>query len=78
MTNRRLFEEIASKDVTKLIELISKGYEETSEFEDTVLQLSDSLSMLHQAITVRRKDDCKANWKEQVQTYQPFFRVLQG
>lgn len=45
-----LFNQICADDLHKLNDLISKGYFETSDFKICVLNLSNTLAMLHQAI----------------------------
>lgn len=45
----KLFNEMVSKDLEKLNELVRKGWYETTDFNDAVLNLSNSLAMYHQA-----------------------------
>ena len=48
--NELLFKQIAKKDLDNLNNLINKGWYETSDFEKAVLDLSNTLSMLQEAI----------------------------
>ena len=48
--NELLFKQIAKKDLDNLNTLINKGWYETSDFEKAVLDLSNTLSMLQEAI----------------------------
>ena len=48
--NELLFKQIAKKDLDNLNDLVNKGWYETSDFEKAVLDLSNSLSMLQEAI----------------------------
>lgn len=61
----QLFKEICSKEFIKLNDLVNKGYFETSDFENCVLNLSDNLAMLHQAI--RGNNDCKKGRQKSLQ-----------
>ena len=47
----KLFKQMVSEDLGKLNELVLKGYYNTSDFEDAVLTLSNSLAMYHQEIS---------------------------
>lgn len=46
----KLFKQMVSEDLGKLNELVLKGYYDTSDFEDAVLALSNSLAMYHQEV----------------------------
>jgi len=46
--NEHLFNEIVLEDFSKVRELYSKGYCETTDFNDAVLSLINSLSAYHQ------------------------------
>ncbi len=48
--NETLFSEIAQVDFQKLEEIIQKGYFQSSEFENAVLETANTLLSLHQAI----------------------------
>lgn len=48
--NEKLFNEIAMKDLQKLNSLVSKGYFETTDFNEAVLSLSNSLQAYHQEV----------------------------
>ena len=48
--NELLFKQIAKKDLDNLNALINKGWYETSDFEKAVSDLSNTLSMLGEAI----------------------------
>lgn len=49
--NKKLFYEIAMKDLQNLNSLVSKCYFETSDFNDAVLSLCNSLSAYHQEVS---------------------------
>jgi hypothetical protein len=49
--NEKLFNEIAMKDLQKLNALVSKGYFETSDFNEAALSLCNSLSAYHQEVS---------------------------
>lgn len=53
--NELLFKQIAKKDLDNLNTLINKGWYETSDFEKAVLDLSNTLSMLGEAINESRE-----------------------
>lgn len=53
--NELLFKQIAKKDLDNLNDLINKGWYETSDFEKAVLDLSNTLSMLGEAINESRE-----------------------
>ena len=53
--NELLFKQIAKKNLDNLNELINKGWYETSDFEKAVLDLSNTLSMLGEAINESRE-----------------------
>lgn len=68
MKNEILFNQLCSKDLNELNELIRKGYFETSVFEEKLLRVADSLAVLHQVITIERgKYDCEENRKVSLQ-----------
>ena len=48
--NELLFRQIAKNDLDNLNDLVNKGWYETSDFEKAVLDLSNTLSMLQEAI----------------------------
>ncbi len=56
MSNEQLFKSLAEKDLNKLNKLVTDGWYETSDFEEAVLSLSNSLAMLHQEIYEDRKE----------------------
>lgn len=49
--NEHLFNQIALKDLQRLNSLIIKGWYETSDFNEAVLSLCNSLSAYHQEAT---------------------------
>ena len=51
-----LFNQIALNDLKKVNELVLKGYYETSDYEEAVLALSNSLAMYHQEVS---NENCK-------------------
>lgn len=53
--NELLFKQIAKKNLDNLNALINKGWYETSDFEKAVLDLSNTLSMLGEAINESRE-----------------------
>ena len=53
--NELLFKQIAKKDLDNLNDLINKGWYETSDFEKVVLDLSNTLLMLGEAINESRE-----------------------
>ena len=55
-----LFNQMVSKDLKKVNELVLKGHYDTSDFERAALTLSNSLSMYCQEINneVRKKRKC--------------------
>lgn len=53
--NELLFKQIAKKDLDNLNTLINKGWYETSDFKKAVLDLSNTLSMLGEAINESRE-----------------------
>lgn len=48
MSMKKLYLEIAQKDIEKLNSFVKKGYEETGEFKDVVLSAYNSLGILYQ------------------------------
>ena len=53
--NELLFKQIVKNDLDNLNTLINKGWYETSDFEKAVLDLSNTLSMLGEAINESRE-----------------------
>ena len=53
--NELLFKQIAKNDLDNLNDLVNKGWYETSDFEKAVLDLSNTLSMLMEAINESRE-----------------------
>ena len=53
-----LFNQMVSKDLQKMNELVRKGWYETSDFSEAVLNLSNSLAMYHQA-QGEKNENCK-------------------
>lgn len=53
--NELLFKQIAKKDLDNLNTLINKGWYETSDFKKAVLDLSNTLLMLGEAINESRE-----------------------
>lgn len=53
--NEKDFRTIVQGDLEKLNSLISKGYFDTSDFKEAVLNASNSLSILYQILDIRSK-----------------------